>query len=103
MTLRDRPDLDTGIQNQRRIATRAEERGWAVTGDNPLMLEKAGKQIQVKFNGAGMPNGAQWLNGDEFTDMGASGYMNLNTLFDTWLAWEPDEDVDEKGNPDEQF
>lgn len=92
MTLRDRPDLDVQEQNRLKIAEKAETAGWAVAGENPLVLNKGEKQIIIKFNGGGMPNGAQWVNGDEFSDMGASGYMNLNTVFDQWLTWEDKSD-----------
>lgn len=93
MTLRDRPDLDVTTQNRLKITAKAEEAGWTASGESPLMLTKGDKQIIIKFNGGGMPNGAQWVNGDEFSDMGASGYMNLNTLFNDWLTWEEKSDT----------
>lgn len=101
MMAKGRPDIDVLVQNRTRIASCAEENGWLITSENPLVLEKAGRQIIIKFNGAGAPNGAQWLGGDEFADMGAIGYMNLNTIFGEWMTWNNDnkqnndEDVDE--------
>lgn len=96
MTLRDRPDLDVQEQNRRRIAEKATAAGWAIDGRSPLVLNKGEKQIIISFNSGGMPNKAQWINGDEFTDMGASGYMNLNTVFDQWLTWEDKSDQAQK-------
>ena len=86
MTYRDRPDLDVTTQNRLKISAKAEAHGWVVAGENPLVLNKGEKQIIIKFNGGGMPNGAQWVNGNEFNDMNASGYMNLNTIFDTMAS-----------------
>lgn len=88
MTLRDRLDLDHQEQNIARITEKAEAQGWTVAGHIPLVLNKGEKQIIIKFNSGGMPNGAQWVNGDEFTSMGASGYMDLHTIFNDWLTWE---------------
>jgi hypothetical protein len=92
VTLRDRPDLDHQEQNRLKIADKAEAAGWAVTGNNPLVLNKGEKQIIITFNSGGMPNGAQWINGDEFPAMGASGYMDLNIIFNDWLTWEEKSD-----------
>jgi hypothetical protein len=92
MTLRDRPDLDHQEQNRLKIAEKAEAAGWTVAGNSPLVLTKGEKQIIVKFNSGGMPSGAQWINGNEFTDMASSGYLDLNILFDRWLTWEDKSD-----------
>lgn len=89
--LEDRPDLDVTTQNRNKISAKAQEQGWTVLSEDPLILDKGEKQILISFNGAGMPNGAQWIRGDEFTDMSASGYMNLNTLFEKWLKWDGEE------------
>jgi hypothetical protein len=96
MVYRDRLDLDVTTQNRLKITSKAEAAGWAVAGENPLVLNKGEKQIIIKFNGGGMPNGAQWVNGDEFSDMGASGYMNLNTIFSEWLTWEDKKESDDQ-------
>jgi hypothetical protein len=86
---KDRPDLDIPTLNRQRIAEKAEQFGWTVTNEEPFTLEKGEKAIQINFNSAGTPNGAMWLHGDEFADMSSSGYMNLPTLFEFWLPWEP--------------
>ncbi len=76
------------------IITRAQDNGWEPLSRDPLILARGDKQIQVKFNGAGMPNGASWLHGDEFADMSAAGYMSMDTLYE-WIDSDYGKDTDE--------
>lgn len=67
--------------------------GWVPISRDPLILSKVfgkdtEKQIEIDFNGGGIPNSIKWLRGDEFTSMRSTGYVDLNTLYD-WFAWRP--------------
>ena len=91
MTFKDRPDLDPGEQNRSRIATVAEEHGWAVVSRNPMILERPDKRIMITFNGAGNPTSASW-GGDEFDSMNATGYVDMSILLNKWLPWKAEDE-----------
>lgn len=74
-------------RQKERLATDAAEHGWTQVSHEPLILNKADKQIMVEFNSGGLPKSAKWLHGDEFSAMGSTGYMDFNELY-RWFAWE---------------
>lgn len=76
-----------------RLIRTAAVHGWVPVGRDPLTLSKGERQIQIGYNGAGMPNSVQWLGGDEFASMNASGYVELARLAN-WFAWTPKESRD---------
>lgn len=73
-------------RQKERLTVDAAEHGWTQTSYEPLILNKDEKQIMIEFNSAGLPKSAKWLHGDEFSSMGATGYMDLNELY-RWFTW----------------
>jgi hypothetical protein len=90
MPLAHTKDLDT-------LAAWAEELGWELIETNPPILVKAGRRLQLKFNGAGKINGMSWTGGSEHGDMmsGACSFRRVREWMQTALDKPPPTDPDD--------